>query len=438
MTGRWLAALASPEVMRRIGAVFLMFAVYLVGLRIPVPGVDREALARLIEAVGPGAMPFLDLFSGGAFRTLTLFALGLTPYINASILMQMLTFLSPRLAEIAKEGEPGRKRITRYTHRLTLLFAVIESVVLLVMLAGWGSKTPWWASVSIVGTLCAGTALLVAMGEWITRRGVGQGISLLIAGSILAGLPHQIARLREGFSLEPGALIGPFELARLVLLFLATLIGIIVVTQATRRVPIEHARRGGSSLPAERSFLPFGLNGAGVLPLFFALSVLEMGSGLLSRLPHGLGTAWGQVEGYVAPLLFAGLILLFASLTAAMQTRVPDLAENLQKSGAYIPGIRPGRSTEAFLDRTQRRLALAGGLFLAALGLLQFATHAITGVPPSHFSLVGGTSLLIVVGVALETLRSLEAHMSMQGYRGFIRARAATAPVATIGFPAPR
>jgi preprotein translocase subunit SecY len=418
----------------------------MLGLHIPLPGIDHRALERLMSAPGQGALQFLDLFSGGALRRFSIFALGITPYIDASILMQLLSGILPALEQLAKEGESGRKKITQYTRSLTAVFAVGQGMGLLALLSYWHIlQAAWWTSLQILVTLCAGTALVVWLGEQITERGIGQGMSLLVFGSIMASMPGQVSRLIQGFSFERGAMIGPFELLRLVLLFLATTVAVVYVTQATRRIPVQHARRpvGTQGYPGGSSFLPVKLNSAGVMPILFALALLNIPAtiagafqgGPYARYAEGVIRLCSPGASVVASLIYAGLILLFTYLYGAIQVKIPEWAENLSKSGSFIPGIRPGRATQEYLDRVVSRITFAGAVFLAALGLAQCSTHAITGVSPNQFSLIQGTSLLIVVGVALDTMQSLDSHISMGSYRGFIRAGDSSRTVKSAAMP---
>jgi preprotein translocase subunit SecY len=424
-----LAALALPELRKRVQFVFLMFAVFILGLHIPVPGIDREAMQKLVE--NQGVLQLFDVFSGGAFRKFTIFALGITPYINASIIMQLLVVAWPSLEAMQKEGESGRKKIAQYTRYLTAVLALFQASGVLLMLNGAGvlQATPIWTKIQIVVTLTAGTTFLMWIGEMITERGIGQGVSLVIFCSIMARMPYELARIAQGFSLEPGAMVGPFDLFRLLLLFLATIVAIIFVTQGTRRIPIQHAKRtvGNRVYQGGSTFLPFKVNTAGVIPIIFAISLLMFPATIASWFAHGPYQAQAQWvmrifspgESVFASIVYALLIIVFTYFYAAIQVNIPDLTENLKKYGSFIPGIRPGRPTQEYLDRVMTRITFAGALFLATIGVIQYYTRQLTGV--SNFSLIGGTSLLIVVGVALDTMQNLESHLVMRNYEGFIK-----------------
>jgi preprotein translocase subunit SecY len=423
-----MAALALPELRKRIQFVFLMFTVFVLGLHVPVPGIDRDAMNRLVQ--NTGVLQLFDVFSGGAFRKFTIFALGITPYINASIIMQLLTVAWPSLEQMAKEGEAGRKKIAQYTRYMTAVLAIFQAAGVLLMLRQANVlQANLWTQIQIVMTLTAGTTFLMWIGELITERGLGQGVSLLIFCSIMARMPYEIGMIMQGFSLEPGAAVGPFDLLRLLLLFLATVVSILFVTQGVRRIPIQHAKRtvGNRVYQGGSTFLPFKVNTAGVIPIIFAISLLMFPATIASWFTHGPYATQAQWvinffspgQSVVASLVYALLIVVFTYFYAAIQVNIPELTDNLKKYGSFIPGIRPGRPTQEYLDRVMTRITFAGAVFLAVIGVVQYYTRQITGV--SNFSLIGGTSLLIVVGVALDTMQSLESHLVMRNYEGFIK-----------------
>jgi len=436
MLANLMAAFALPELRKRILFVFGMFGVFVIGLHIPVPGINRAAMEQLVADIG--VLQLFDTFSGGAFRKFTIFALGITPYINASIIMQLLTVAWPTLEQMAKEGEAGRKKIAQYTRYLTAILAVVQASGLLLMLGRMSphgmsilqANVMWWTRIQIVVTLTAGTAFLMWMGELITEKGIGQGVSLVIFCSIMSRLPYDISLTMTNFGMpNSGAAVGPFDLLRLMLLFVGTVAAIIYVTQATRRIPIQHAKRtvGNKVYQGGGSFLPFKVNTAGVIPIIFAISLLMFPSTILSMFLRGRNDTTVQwFIDFLTPghsvfgsLLYALMVMAFTYFYAAIQVNIPELSDNLKKYGSFIPGIRPGRPTQEYLDRVMTRITFAGAVFLACIGLLQYYQRQITGV--TTFSLVGGTSLLIVVGVALDTMQSLESHLVMRNYEGFIK-----------------
>jgi len=431
-----LAAFAVPELRQRIQFVFIMFAVFMVGLHIPVPGVNRSGLEALVNS--QGLLTIFDTFSGGAFRKFTIFAMGITPYINASIIMQLLTVAMPQLEELAKEGEGGRKQIAKYTRYLTAVLAVVQAFGLLAMLGAWHRgagpqiiEASPLTLVQIVVTLTAGTCFLMWMGELITEKGIGQGVSLVIFCSIMARIPYDVSRTLANFGLESTSGVTPVGLLLLVALFLGMVIAIVFMNDGVRRVPIQHAKRtvGNRVYQGGGSFLPFKVNTAGVIPIIFAISLLMFPTTIASWFvnsppPYGhmaksVASFFTPGQSWAASVLYGMLIMAFTYFYAAIQINIPELSDNLKKYGSFIPGIRPGRPTQEYLDRVLTRITFAGAVFLTIIGLMQYYTKQITGV--QTFSLVGGTSLLIVVGVALDTMQSLESHLVMRNYEGFIK-----------------
>jgi preprotein translocase subunit SecY len=430
-----LAAFALPELRQRIQFVFMMFAIFMVGLHIPVPGINREAMEALVKS--QGILQLFDTFSGGAFRKFTIFAMGITPYINASIIMQLLTVAVPQLEALAKEGEGGRKQIAKYTRYLTAVLAVVQACGLLVMLRGVSTQGVHILEASpltvaqIVVTLAAGTCFLMWMGELITERGIGQGVSLVIFCSIMARLPYEVQQTLRGFGWTAESAVTPVGLFLLIALFLFMVTAIVFMNDGVRRVPIQHAKRtvGNRVYQGGGTFLPFKVNTAGVIPIIFAISLLMFPATIASWFlnapaPYGhwasaVSRFFQPGQSWAASILYGGLIMAFTYFYAAIQINIPELADNLKKYGSFIPGIRPGRPTHDYLDKVLTRITFAGAVFLTFIGLMQYYTRQLTGV--NTFSLVGGTSLLIVVGVALDTMQSLESHLVMRNYEGFIK-----------------
>jgi len=426
-----------PEVRARLLYVVGMIMVFVVGLHIPVPGVNLRALEELIRT-----MPILtlfDTFSGSAFRRFTIFALGITPYINASIIMQLLTVAVPQLEAMAKEGESGRKQIAKITRYLTVFLAVFQAIGLVTMLSNQsaaGTAAPIFSGglltiVQVVLSLTAGTAFLMWLGESITEKGIGQGVSLMIFMGIMARLPYDVQLTAT--ALKGAGSIAIFQVLALLALFLSTIVGIIYVTGGTRRIPIQHAKRqqGTRMVQPQSSYLPFKVNTAGVMPIIFAISLLMFPATIASFFNNPSKPGWvtefakGVInwttpgQNHFASLFYAVLIVLFTYFYAAIAVNIPELTENLKKYGSFIPGIRPGRPTQEYLDRVLTRITFAGAVFLAVIGLVQYYIPKITGI--ATFTLVGGTSLLIVVGVALDTMQNLESHLVTRSYEGFIR-----------------
>lgn len=422
-----ISAFKLPDLRKRILFVFAMFAVYVVGLHIPIPGIDRKAMDSLFQQ-GGNLFGMLDMFSGGALKKYTIFAMGIGPYINASIIMQLLTMAVPTLEALAKEGEHGRKKISQYTRYLTGLLAAFQAVgVNKVLMSANVLHVNTWTFLQIVITLTAGTAFLMWVGEQITDRGIGNGVSMVIFAGIIASLPPQIARTAD--LVQVGAISGP-SIVALIVLFLATVVGIVAIQQAQRKIPIQHVKRvvGNKVYGGTSSFLPLRVNSAGVIPIIFAISI-QLFPLTIARFigtESSFGFWFDRFANFLQPsnnaiaaILYGLFIVGFTYFYTAVTFNVPDVAENLKKYGSYIPGIRPGKPTVEFLDRVMTRITLAGAIFLAIIALMQYWTPALTHI--QSFYLVGGTSLLIIVGVALETMQAIEAQLLMRNYEGFIK-----------------
>lgn len=422
-----IAAWKLPDLRRRMLFVFGAFAVYTLGLHIPVPGIDHDKMEQLF-AQG-GVFGLVDVFSGGALRKFTIFAMGIVPYINASIIMQLLVAAIPQWKELQKEGETGRKEIAKRTRYLTVVLAFLQSLGISITLVRSQILTAnWWQLLVTATVLTAGTMFLLWLGEQITDKGVGNGVSLIIFASITASLPWQISKVWESVSL----LQAWVSLVLLAVVFLGTIVGIVYVTQAQRKIPIQHARRvvGMRQVGGHSSFLPLKIAMAGVIPIIFAISLMLLPMTIATAIPGDTGWVFymKQAAQWLAPgdnafalIMYAIVIVIFTYFYTAVQFDVNDIADNLKKYGSYIPGIRPGKPTADYLDKVVSRITFAGALFLAAVAIIQYIAPWITGIDLGTFSLVGGTSLLIVVGVALETMQSIEAQMLMRNYEGFLR-----------------
>ncbi|HSV73138.1 MAG TPA: preprotein translocase subunit SecY [Chthonomonadales bacterium] len=418
-------ALQIPELRRRIMFNLSMFAVFALGVHIPLGGIDHDKLEAIFGQ--GGLLGLVDVFSGGALGRMAIFAMGITPYINASIIMQMLTLAIPHLEALSKEGEAGRKQIARITRYLTIFLAAVQAIGFSVTFRD--AATTWFSTVQMVVILTAGTCFLLWIGEQMTEKGIGNGVSLVIFAGIMISLPYQTGLVWE---MVQTGIVRPLGLLVLVALFLGTIYGIVMITQGERRIPIQHAKRvvGMRMVQAGSSFLPIKVNTAGVIPIIFAISMLLFPAQLLN--------AFGPREGFVGTLqtwanylapgshwfslvIYAGMIVLFTYFYTAVVMNVQDMADNLKKYGNLIPGIRPGKPTFDYLDRVVSRVTLAGAVFLASVALVQYVAQPLTGVPIASFQLIGGTSLLIVVGVAIETMKAIEAQLLMRNYEGFIK-----------------
>jgi preprotein translocase subunit SecY len=433
-------ALRLPDVRKRIMFVMYMFAVYVAVAHVPLPGIDKGALERLFSGGGFGLGEILDAFAGGSLKRFSLLALGIMPYINASIIFQLLVMAIPSLEELQKEGEYGQRKINQWTKYLTVALAMLQAVG---MISWFRSGQAFVGGPLImlfdVVMMAAGTSFLMWVGDMITERGIGQGISLIIFVGIMTALPQDIAQTLVMWSNEQ---IGIANIAFLMAIFVATIYGIVKVQQAQRKIPVQYAKRvkGNKVYGGQSSYLPIKVNQAGVIPIIFAISIALFPATIAQfvRSPNvieffeRLGVGEESVQNTLfmitqfttpgnnglATLLYFILVVVFTYFYTAVTFNPEQIAENLQKNGGAVPGIRPGERTRDYLDKILFRITLAGALFLGVIAVMQYYVGPITGV--STFSLVGGTSLLIVVGVALDTMQQIEAQLLMRHYQGFI------------------
>jgi preprotein translocase subunit SecY len=394
-----------------------MVAIYRFGSFVPVPGVDLGALQKFFESGGAGVVGFLDLFSGGALRRVAVFALGIMPYITASIIMQLLTVVIPKLEELAKEGEQGQKQITKYTRWLTVALSLVQSAGYIVLFRQYNALPDLnlWRGALIVSSLVAGAVIVMWLGELITARGIGNGMSIIIFISIVSRIPSGAAQLFT-MSLLPIVLF--------MVIALAVVVGVIWITTGERRVPVQYAKRvvGRRMMGGQSTFIPLKVNMAGVIPVIFASSVMMIIPTFAQFLgTSGVGGWFNRTFGPSTFLYIIGeaiLIVIFTYFYTAVTFNPIDQADNLKKYGGFIPGVRPGRPTAEYLDRILTRLTFPGALFLAALAVLPWLLSRPPINVPFYF---GGTSLLIVVGVALDTMRQMEAQLLMRHYEGFLK-----------------
>jgi preprotein translocase subunit SecY len=407
-----------PDLRRRILFTLAMFFVFRVGTHVPVPGIDASIIERLFKE---GTLfGLLDLFSGGALRTFSVFAMSVTPYINASIIMQLLTLVIPRLEEMAKEGEEGRKKITQYTRYLTVVLALIQAYGMTVGLRNAVIR-PTWGSFSVIAiSLTAGTAFLMWLGEQITEKGIGNGISLLIFAGIVARLPAGAGSI--GTYLRGGRInwINLFLLAAIGALAVAA---VVWVNEGQRRIPVQYPKRvvGRRMYGGQSAHIPLRVNHAGVIPIIFASSLLTFPLTLATFInrPWAVNFAnWFRMDRPLYLGTYAILVVFFTYFYTAIVFNPNDVANNIKKYGGFIPGLRPGKPTADYLTRVMNRVTLAGSLFLAVIAIMPYMVGALTNIPGLYF---GGTALLIVVGVALETMKQIEAHLVMRQYQGFLR-----------------
>jgi preprotein translocase subunit SecY len=415
-------ALRIADLRRRVLFTALMLVLFRLGTHLPVPGVDPAALERLFSQQG-SVFNFLDLFVGGAFSRFAIFALGVFPYITASIIMSLLQVVFPGLKELAQEeGEAGRKKIGMYTRYLTVVLAVLQAVAQTVLIRNLGalSDARPLTMGTIVMTLTAGTMLLTWMGEIMTEYGVGNGVSLIIFGGIVARLPSQTA---QTFSLVRVGEVAWYSFGLDIIVVLASVVAVVAVTQAVRKIPVQYAKRvvGRRVYGGQSTHLPMRLIQAGVIPIIFAVSVLQFPGTIAQFVSNPTIQRIGQMILPGQPLgdaLYFALIILFTYFYTAVSFDPNEVSDNIKKYGGFVPGIRPGRPTTDYLSRVVDRLTLVGALTLAVIAVVPIYLARGTGVLTFYLA---GTSLLIVVGVALETMKQIEAYVLMRHYEGFMR-----------------
>lgn len=415
-----LTALRSADLRKKLLFTAFILAIFRFGSFVPVPGVDTAALEAAIENRGSTLLDFLNLFAGGALTRFAVFALGIMPYITASIILQLMTVVIPSLEKLQKEGESGQQKITQYTRYLTVALAFFQSFAYVLYFRSQEALPD--LSVArfylIVISLTAGTTLVMWLGELITQRGVGNGISLLIFASIVAAVPT---------ALEGWWGLQPFSQVIIGVVALLVVVGVVFVNEGQRRIPIQYAKRvvGRRMTSGGTTYMPLRVNMAGVIPVIFATSVVILPATLAEL--GGRGSFFQDISDFLAPgswyyIIFEALLIIgFTYFYTAVQFNPVDQADNLKKHGGFIPGVRPGRPTAVYLDRVLTRLTLPGAIYLAAVA--EFPNIAFRYLPESNvfFGVLGGTSILIVVGVALDTMRQMEAQLLMRSYEGFLR-----------------
>lgn len=447
-----------PDLRRRILFTLSMLAVYRLGAHVGAPGINRERLDQVWQDVAGTLLGVLDLFSGGNFRTISIFALGVTPYITASIILQLMTVVSPQLKKLQEEGEMGRQKINQWTRYLTVGLAAIQTSFVAHWLQVNGVGDPTWGFLlTTVLTLTTGTIFVMWLGEQITERGVGNGISLLIFAGIVIGLPNGVQqvfeRVRSGDTLET---IGVIALLIAIVIIIAF---IVFVEAARRKIPVSYAKRhvGRQVVGGQQTTMPLKINIGGVIPVIFASSVLSMPQSLFAAFPpdpNNPNTTWASVWTFFQTfhasdpyyeLIFLSLIIFFTFFYVSIVFNVEEVADNLRKHGGFMPGIRPGRATAEYLNSILTRLTIVGAVYLALVAFVpQFmlsgfkvarlpligtwldsfvsSTPGLGWIPTGmgYQFYFGGTSLLILVGVAMDTVAQIEAQLVMRNYEGFL------------------
>ncbi|HZJ84991.1 MAG TPA: preprotein translocase subunit SecY [Syntrophomonadaceae bacterium] len=421
MLGSFGQAFKVGDLRRKLFYTLMMLLVFRVGAHIPVPGINPEAIQQLLSGQLFG---FFDIISGGAFKRFSIFAMSITPYINASIIMQLLQVIVPRIEQLSKEGEEGRKVIAQYIRYGTVVLAFIQALGMSFALGKNGAiANPGIASYLIIAiSLTAGTAFLMWIGEMITENGIGNGISLIIFAGIVSRLPSQISGVGQELA---GGIIGAFNILLFIILALAIIVAIIAVNEGQRRISVQYAKRvvGRRLYGGQSTFLPIKVNAAGVIPIIFAMALMMFPATIASFTNPGSAVnrfleTYFHFGSVAYNLFYFVLIVFFTYFYVAIIFNPMDVADNIKKYGGFVPGIRPGRPTAEYIDRILSRLTLAGGVFLGFIAILPNFIIALTGVTSLWF---GGTALLIVVGVALDTMKQIESHLLLRSYEGFVK-----------------
>ena len=422
-----VTAFRAPDIRRKILFTLGILFIFRVLTNVPVAGVDQARLSQLFES--NQLLGLLDLFSGGGLATASIIGMGVNPYINASIIMQLMQGVIPSLGELAREGEYGRNRLNQYTRLLTVPMAFAQGYGFSVLLAANGviPQNPFFSfeTLSLLLSWTAGTILLMWLGELISERGLGNGISFIIFAGIVGRIPHQAG----------GVVTGPDGLLRIIpfiIIGIVVIAGVVFINEGQRRIPVQYASRvrGRRMYQGQTQYLPLKVTMAGVIPIIFAISILLFPAQIAqyftaSEIPWVKSAAdWivqnlSQNNVWVYGILYFALVVFFTYFYTAFQFRPDQTADYLRKNGGFIPGIRPGKPTEEFLARVTNRITLGGALFLASLAVLPLVVSA--AIPGTEALQLGGTSILIVVSVVVETMKQLEAQMLMRHYEGFIR-----------------
>ncbi len=416
-----------PELKHRILMTLLLLGVYRIGAHIPTPGINTAALMAYFQAAQGTLLGLFDMFSGGALSHLSVFALGIMPYISASIILQLLTVVIPTLERLSKEGESGRRKITQYTRYGTVILSIIQGFGIAVGLESTVSPgdipvvlvSGWAFRLITVLTLTAGTAFIMWLGEQITERGIGNGISLIIFAGIVAGIPNAIISTTR---LVQTGEISIFILAAIGVMMLAVIAFIIFMERGQRRIPVQYAKRvvGRRVYGGQNTHIPLKINASGVIPPIFASSIIMFPA----TVANFINVSWVKsVAEALTPghwaysIVYVAFIIFFCFFYTAIVFNPVDVSENMKKYGGFIPGIRPGRPTAEYIDKVLSRITLGGAIYISAVCVLPTVLISRFSVP-FYF---GGTALLIVIGVAMDTLAQIEAHMLSRHYEGFLK-----------------
>jgi len=410
------SAVKAEDTRKKILFTLMMFLVFRIGAHIPVPGIDSNVIAQLTEQAK--LLGFFDIISGGAFKNVSIFAMSITPYINASIIIQLLTVIVPRLEQLAKED---RRKIVEYTRYLTVVLAFIQAIGVSFGFRSALVNSSFGSILLIVISLTAGTACLMWIGELITEKGIGNGISLIIFAGIVSRIPSGCYYLYNYIS-NNGAL-GFLVVLLFLVIAIAAIVAVVAINEGQRRIPVQYAKRvvGRKVYGGQSTHIPIKVNSAGVIPIIFAMSILMFPGTVASFFPNSGAAQFisnlFDYRGAFYNVLYALLIVFFTYFYSAITFNPVDVAENVKKNGGFIPGLRPGRPTADYITKVMSRITLFGAIFLAIIAVLPSLIAGVMGLDISF----GGTALLIVVGVALDTMKQLEASLLMRSYEGFMK-----------------
>ncbi len=412
-----------PDLRKKMLYTLLMIFVFRLGSFIPVPGLNPDALAALV-AEGNSLFGMLNAFSGNSFSNATIFAMGITPYINSSIILQLLTVAIPALERLSKEGEEGRKVIAKWTRIVTIILAFIQATGLYFGIEGAVKNPGVMSYITIVSTFTAGTAFLMWLGEQITQKGVGNGISIIIFSGIVASLPTMFGSL--WMAVTEFQTVSWWVFAIVVAIFLAMIAFVVFITDAERRIPVQYAKRmvGRKMYGGQSTHIPLKVAMAGVIPIIFAMSILSFPTTIMQFTGTPTSGFWGKFWSFFQPtswvyiVIYFLLIVFFTYFYTAIQFNPIEVANNMKKNGGFVPGIRPGKPTSDFISRILSKITLSGAFFLGFVAILPLVMGIID--PALSTVQLGGSSLLIMVGVALETVKQIESQMLMRHYKGFL------------------
>ncbi|MBR2404655.1 MAG: preprotein translocase subunit SecY [Clostridia bacterium] len=412
-----------PDLRKKMLYTLLMIFVFRLGSFIPVPGLNPDALAALV-AEGNSLFGMLNAFSGNSFSNATIFAMGITPYINSSIILQLLTVAIPALERLSKEGEEGRKVIAKWTRIVTIILAFIQATGLYFGIEGAVKDPGVMSYITIVSTFTAGTAFLMWLGEQITQKGVGNGISIIIFSGIVASLPTMFGSL--WMAVTEFQTVSWWVFAIVVAIFLAMIAFVVFITDAERRIPVQYAKRmvGRKMYGGQSTHIPLKVAMAGVIPIIFAMSILSFPTTIMQFTGTPTSGFWGKFWSFFQPtswvyiVIYFLLIVFFTYFYTAIQFNPIEVANNMKKNGGFVPGIRPGKPTSDFISRILSKITLSGAFFLGFVAILPLVMGIID--PALSTVQLGGSSLLIMVGVALETVKQIESQMLMRHYKGFL------------------